>query len=110
MDPITATVVISPDQDSTLVLASGPTDAPPALMQVQDDWEEPGPGLAMLRVAHLAPFTDLMSAEVDVRTDGGELFDALDDVAFGTFSDYLTLPAAIQNLMYDQTGDMTLFD
>jgi len=107
MDPVlTATVTITDGQDYTLAVAGDDDNQPLELIAVEDNWTVPGPGMAALRVAHLAPFAaDLADTQVDVRTDTGVLVGALDDVAYGTFSDYLELPAGIYNLMLTDPAD-----
>ena len=102
---ITGTITISDGQDYTLAAAGDGVNQPLELIQVEDDWTAPDPGMAALRVAHLAPFAaDLADTNVDVRTDDGDLVDALADVAYGTFSDYLSLPAGIYDLMLTPPG------
>ena len=107
MDPVlTATVTITDGQDYTLAVAGDDDNQPLELIAVEDNWTVPGPGMAALRVAHLAPFAaDLADTQVDVRTDTGVLVGALDDVAYGTYSDYLELPAGIYNLMLTDPAD-----
>lgn len=103
---ITATVTISEGQDYTLAAAGDDVNQPLELIQVEDDWAVPEPGMAALRVAHLAPFAaDPADTQVDVRTDQGDLVDMLENVAYGTFSDYLELPAGIYDLMLTDPGD-----
>jgi hypothetical protein len=109
---ITATVTISDGQDYTLATAGDGDNQPLELIQVEDDWTVPGPGMAALRVAHLAPFAaDLADTQVDVRTDAGDLVDMLENVEYGTFSDYLQVPAGIYDLMViTPGGGMMLLD
>lgn len=103
---LTATVTITDDQDYTLAVTGDDGNQPLELVQVEDNWTVPGPGLAALRLAHLAPFAaDLADTQVDVRTDAGVLVGMLDDVEYGTFGDYLELPAGIINLVLTDPDD-----
>ena len=63
-----------------------------------------GEGMANLRVAHMSP----NAPNVDVSVDGSTV---LEDVPFGTVSDYLEVPSGMLEVMITPTGsDEAVFD
>lgn len=80
------------DQAYTLIASGGAHDWDLVLVLLTDDLAPPLPGAAKVRVGHLAPFG--ASAEetlVDIRFQDGTV--VLNDVAYGSLSAYLPLPA-----------------
>lgn len=104
-DPVvTATVTIAEGQDYTLAVAGDGANQPVELIQTEDNWEEPGPGLAALRLVHLAPVAaDLAATAVDIRNADGTL--VAEGVIYGTFGGFVEMPAGIIDLMVTDPAD-----
>lgn len=90
----------------TFTVIGDGVNQPLQILQTEDDNAAPAADNAKLRIGHVAPFAEtLVGTTADVRYDDGTLI--LDDVTFGTISDFIEFPAGTYDLKITTPDGLT---